>query len=334
MREIEVTKLESGQRLDKVLMKVLNQAPTSFIYKMIRKKNITLNGKRAEGTEKLQEGDKIEVWFSDETFEKFSHVEVQNVRTKSKNKLQILYEDEHILLLNKPVGVLSQKAKPDDESMVELMIDYLLETGKLTKENLRSFHPSVCNRLDRNTSGILAAGISMAGLQQLSHLFQTREMHKYYLCLVKGKMEERQILTGYLHKDEQHNRVFVSSKANFPEDKWIETVYEPLVSNGGVTLLKVLLVTGRSHQIRAHLASVGHPLAGDEKYGDARWNQILKRKYGLSSQFLHAYCLEMPKLEGALASVSEACFEAPLPRKFEKILIGEGLEWPLGTPVG
>lgn len=332
MREIPVTKLESGQRLDKVLTKVLNQAPKSFIYKMLRKKNITLNGKKADGSEKLSEGDKITVWFSDETFEKFSLLEPQSTRKTASVKLDILYEDENILIINKPIGVLSQKAKPTDESMVEQITSYLLQSGKLTEENLRSFHPSVCNRLDRNTSGILVAGISMAGLQQLSAMFQTRKMHKYYLCFVKGKITQKQRLSGYLEKDAYSNQVRVSSKKNSEDAKEIQTEYEPLVTNGKATLLKVLLVTGRSHQIRAHLASIGHPLAGDNKYGDESWNASLKSRYGLNSQFLHSYRLEMPKLEGALQNVSEMVWEAPLPKQFQTVLKGEHISWQLGTP--
>lgn len=335
MKQIKVTKNEAGQRLDKLLAKVLNQAPKGFSYKMLRKKNITLNQKKADGSEKLVEGDEVQIWLSDETFEKFSQivVPVKKAETKkAKTNLNILYQDENILILNKPIGMLSQKAKPNDTSMVEEIISYLLESNQLSEEDLRSFHPSVCNRLDRNTSGILAAGISMAGLQELSRLFQSREMHKYYLCLVKGKIDTIQRVSGYLEKNEKTNQVRICKEAHSEDAKWIETQYEPIASNGKVTLLRVLLLTGRSHQIRAHLAYLGHPLAGDSKYGDANWNRQLKEKYGLQAQLLHSYRLEMPQLEGALATVSGKVFEADLPKQFQRVLKGEQIAWQRGTP--
>ena len=152
MRSIMVNKNEAGQRLDKLLAKYLNLAGKGFLYKMMRKKNIVLNGKKCDGSEKLAEGDEIKLFLADETIEKFSEVKVQKVK---KTKLHIIYEDEHVVLINKPSGMLSQKAKEQDESLVEYLIDHLLDSGKLTKEDLRSFRPSVCNRLDRNTTGVL-----------------------------------------------------------------------------------------------------------------------------------------------------------------------------------
>lgn len=331
MKQIRVTKRESGQRLDKVLQKVLNEASSSFIYKMLRKKNITLNEKKADGKEKLSEGDVIQIWFSDETFEKFSKPIMPVVKKERNSRLEILYEDDDIILVNKPVGILSQKAKPNDISMVEETIQYLLRSNKLTREELRSFHPSVCNRLDRNTSGILAVGVSMAGLQELSRLFHSREIHKYYLCLVKGKVTQGQHLSGYLEKNSMTNQVMVSKDMPNMQAKWIETEYEPICSNGCATLLRVWLVTGRSHQIRAHLAAIGHPIAGDDKYGDRVWNGQLQRKYGLKSQFLHSYRLEFPVLKGALRQVSGRVFEASMPKLFENVLEGEMMVCPLGT---
>lgn len=169
MRMLTVSKNEAGQRLDKLLAKYLNLAGKSFIYKMMRKKNITLNGKKCDGSEHLTEGDEIKLFLAEETIEKFSEVKIQKVQKK---KLDIVYEDEHILLINKPSGMLSQKAKETDESLVEYLIDYLLDSGKLKKEDLACFRPSVCNRLDRNTSGIVAAGRSLPGLQIMSEVIK------------------------------------------------------------------------------------------------------------------------------------------------------------------
>ena len=183
MKQFTVTQAEAGQRLDKFLGKYLNKAPKSFLYKMMRKKNITLNGKKAAGSEKLVSGDEIKLFFSDETIEKFSELQLP----KAQGKLSVIYEDEHILLVNKPEGILSQKAEADDISMVEEAQRYLLNNGAVTEESLRTFRPSVVNRLDRNTSGILAVGKDLAGAQELSRLFKERSLHKYYYCLVKGE---------------------------------------------------------------------------------------------------------------------------------------------------
>ena len=160
MKKLIVGTNESGQRLDKYLGKTLSEAPKSFIYKMLRKKNITLNDKKADGSEKLNVGDTVTFWLSDETFDKFKGV-VENMSAKRLPKPEIIYEDNQIIIMNKAPGVLSQKAAPEDVSINEMMIGWLLESGQLTKEMLQTFHPSVCNRLDRNTSGILIAGKSL-----------------------------------------------------------------------------------------------------------------------------------------------------------------------------
>lgn len=326
MKEILVKSNEAGQRLDKLLAKVLPEAPKSFFYKMLRKKNITLNDKKAEGSEKLVEGDVVRLWFAEETIEKFIGQQVEVVKTDVKlPPLDILYEDNHILLVNKEPGVLSQKAKPEDVSIVEQVIDYEMKKGRATAETLKTFKPSVCNRLDRNTSGIIIAGTSLVGLQTMSAMLKDRTMHKYYYCLVPGVVDKKQNIRGYLVKDKKTNKVTVSKNADEKDAQPIQTVYEPVSTNGTVTLLKVLLVTGRSHQIRAHLASIGHPIVGDEKYGNHDWNNRFQKKYKLNSQFLHAYRLEFPQIEGELSYLSGKVIEAPLPKLFQKIVKEEGL---------
>lgn len=210
MQVVKITKNEAGQRLDKLLAKYLNLAGKSFIYKMLRKKNITLNGKKCDGSEKLSEGDEVKLFLSDETIEKFSEVKIQKVR---KRKLDVVYEDDDIILINKPSGMLSQKAKETDESLVEYLIQYLLDGGKLTKEDMRQFKPSVCNRLDRNTSGIVIAGKSLPGLQLMSEAIKERTIGKYYLCIVKGSVAGPKEIDGYLKKNEKTNQVTVL-KAN------------------------------------------------------------------------------------------------------------------------
>jgi len=315
MQEIIITANEAGQRFDKLLAKYLNQAPKSFIYKMLRKKNIVLNGKKATGNEQLAIGDSVKLFLADETIEKFSKLEVQHTKVS----LDVLYEDENILIINKPVGMLSQKAEQKDASLVEHVISYLLDSEKLTKEELRKFKPSICNRLDRNTSGLVVAGKSLVGLQEMGALFKERSLKKYYRCLVEGKVNKKQYIKGYLTKDEITNKVSILATAQ--EDSLpIETEYEPIWSNDRVTLLEVHLITGRTHQIRAHLASCGHPIIGDYKYGNRKINDVYKAKYGLESQLLHAYRLEMPILSGALENVSEKQFVAPLPEQFVRIV--------------
>ena len=245
MQSLIVSKNEAGQRLDKLLAKYLNLAGKGFLYKMMRKKNITLNGKKCDGSEMLTSGDEIKLFLSDDTILKFSEVKVPVVKKVS---LNVIYEDEHILLVNKPSGMLSQKAKETDESLVEYMIDYMISSGQLSTDQLKSFRPSICNRLDRNTSGLVVGGKSLAGLQIMSEVFKDRTIHKYYQCVVKGQIADRQMITGFLLKDEAANQVRIH-KTQVPESVPITTEYEPVQYYGGYTLLKVTLITGRTHQI-------------------------------------------------------------------------------------
>ena len=322
MKEFQIRDNEAGQRFDKYLSKLLRNAPKSFFYKMLRKKNITLNGKKATGNEKLEAGDQVKLFLSDETFDKFSQ---QDKAARVVTTLDVLYEDADVLLINKPAGMLSQPDDTKEPSMVEYVIGYLLEKGELTEEDLWTFRPSVCNRLDKNTSGIIAAGKSLVGLQELSELFHDRTVHKEYLCIVKGVLHEKKHIKGYLYKDTKQNKVAIY-KQKQKEAQPIETVYEPLDDNGEVTLLKVGLITGRTHQIRAHLASEGHPLAGDTKYGQDAFNRRYREKYQLKHQLLHAFRLSFPDgMEGRLSDLSGKCFRAPLPAQFERIIKEEKL---------
>lgn len=321
MKQFIITENEAGQRFDKYLAKLMKDAPKSFFYKMMRKKNITLNGKKATGNEKLEKNDEIKIFLSDETFDKFAgHVEVK----KAVCKLDVVYEDKHVLFINKPVGMLSQ---PDDSgkmSLVEYLIGYLEEKGEVSEESLKTFKPAVCNRLDRNTSGLVAAGKSLAGLQELSKVLHDRTIHKDYLCIVKGNVKTENYVKGFLHKDEKLNKVSVYEHEK--EDAVpIETKYTPLCTNGKMTLLKVRLITGRTHQIRAHLASIGHPLAGDGKYGDEKFNQYFREKYRLKNQLLHAFEMEIPEMEGKLQYLSGRKFIAEIPALFARIRQDEGL---------
>lgn len=308
MKLITVHKQEEGQRLVKLLGAYLKEAPNSFFYKMLRKKNITLNGKKADGTEKLKCGDEIRLFLSDETYEKFAG-KVQPKEKFPTAKLNIVYEDSNVILINKPAGMLSQKSVPSDVSLNEYLLGYLEKSGQWKQEESKAFRPSVCNRLDRNTSGLVICGKSMAGLQQMAALLKDRSLHKYYLCLVKGVMTESQHLEGYLLKDENSNQVKIFQKET-EGAAHIITEYEPLYTEGETTLLKVTLVTGKSHQIRAHLSSIGHPIIGDPKYGDRKVNAFFRETHGIKNQMLHAWKLTFPELAEPLDNLSEKSFEA------------------------
>ena len=322
MKQFTINGNEAGQRFDKYLAKLLREAPKSFVYKMLRKKNITLNGKKATGNEKLNQGDEIRIFLSDETYLKFSGKEAA---PRASTDLAVIYENRDILLINKPAGMLSQPDETKEPSLVEYVTGYLLDTGAVTEEELITFRPSVCNRLDKNTSGLVAAGKSLAGLQALSELFHDRTIHKDYLCIVKGVLKEQTHIRGYLKKDSRCNKVTVY-KNKVQDAQPVETVYTPFGSNGRTTLLKVRLVTGRTHQIRAHLASEGYPLMGDSKYGDRAFNKKCREHYGLKHQLLHAFSLTFPHLEGCLGEVSEKTFRAELPELFQHIIKEEHLE--------
>lgn len=327
MKIIVVSKNEAGQRFDKLLAKVLNQAPKSFIYKMLRKKNITLNGKKADGSEKVVLGDEVKIFLSDDTFEKFSaevamaQPELSGFTSELGKGIPILYEDDNVLILNKPAGVLSQKAAASDISMVEHVTSYLLETKQITQNQLNTFKPGVCNRLDRNTSGIMVAGKSLAGLQTMAELFKDRSLHKYYRTIVKGRISSQQLIQGYLIKEEATNKVTIYQQPTEGAE-YIETEYKPILTSDDYTLLEVKLITGKTHQIRAHLQSIGHAIIGDGKYGSKRVNDYFRKTYGLNHQLLHAYRLEFPSLTGTCGNLSNQVYVAELPKQFQEIQKG------------
>lgn len=318
MREIGVSETDAGQRLDKYLHKVLASAPKGFLYKMLRKKNITLNGHKAAGSERLAPGDRICLFLSAETLDRFSRPVTNGPGTDLETEPQIIYEDSHVLLLDKPAGVLSQKSRPEDASLTEWVRDYLRK-GK--DGSAAGFSPGLCNRLDRNTSGIVAAGKSVRAQQELSALFKERRLGKYYLCPVKGVIQEEGELQGRLQKSEKKNKVRIGV-----DGERVQTAYRPLGDNGELTLLEVRLITGKTHQIRAHLAQIGHPLAGDGKYGGPAWGSYCKKRWGLRCQLLHAWRLEFPVCEGLLADLSGKEFYAGIPVQLQDFLRKEHLE--------
>ncbi len=317
MKEIIIRETEAGQRLDKFLNRCLPEAGKSFLYKMLRKKNIVLNGKKAEGKELLKCGDSLKFFFSEETMRKFSAAPAGEYPVLDQK--YVLYEDEDVLIVNKPAGMLSQKAEQSDVSLAEYLTGYLLKEGAVTSEGLRVFQPGVCNRLDRNTSGIVLSGKHLAAARELSLMLKQRTMKKYYLCLVQGTVQETRRIAGYLRKNPKTNKVTVS---DLPAEhaSYIETCYEPAAWYEEGTLLKVELITGRTHQIRSHLAYTGHPIAGDVKYGNRKYNQRFEKAYGLRRQFLHARQVVFPEMEGIFKNLSSKTITAPLPDQLERLL--------------
>lgn len=323
MKEFKIGPNEAGQRFDKYLGKLFSEASMSFVFKMLRKKNFTLNDKKAAGNELLKEGDVVKLFLSDDTFDKFASSSQKNNRVEAirtyteadlkKMGLHILYEDKHILAFYKPAGMLSQKSKETDVSVNEYLIGYLLQKKELTKEEMQTFRPSIANRLDRNTSGLILCGKTLAGLQYLAQVIKDRSLQKYYVCLVEGKVTESVDLEGYLHKDSKTNTVKITKQEPIDQKEfsYIKTGINPLgqykVSDRNkekvYSELSIHLYTGKTHQIRAHLASIGHPIVGDFKYGN-KDNSLLAKRCNIKRQLLHAYRVVFPRTEGGFEYLS------------------------------
>ena len=299
MKEFIIQKNEENQRFDKYLKKLLPNATTSFLYKMMRKKNIVINKKKVEGNEKLKAGDVVSIFLSDETFEKF-HVNLEELKKEydalkslGLNGLKIVYEDNEMIVADKPYNMLSQKASDKDLSVNEYLLGYMIKKGELSFEEYQTFRPSVVNRLDRNTTGLLLFGKTLNALQQLGEGIRERTIEKYYRAVVAGELKEELELKGYLLKEEKTNKV-TFYKEQVEGSDYIETGVKPIKFNNGLTLVEIHLVTGKTHQIRLHLSTIGHPILGDMKYGDANINKKYYDSHKVNHQLLHAYRLEFP----------------------------------------
>lgn len=282
---LTVKENDAGQRLDKFLTKTYRHLPMSLLYKAIRKKDIRLNGKRCDSADRLNTGDVISLFLPDDVLE-ITAPAYDFLRAS--RQLDIVYEDDHVLLLNKKAGLL---VHPDNKEFGDTLIArvqrYLYEKGVYDPANEQSFAPALVNRIDRNTAGIVIAAKTAVALRILNDKLKKREIEKYYLCIVHGQMPRQEdTLEGYLEKNEEQNRVYVSD-APRQGARTIRTRYRVLEEREGLSLLEIHLLTGRTHQIRAHMASIGHPLLGDGKYG----TNAINKGTGFDKQALCSYRL-------------------------------------------
>lgn len=368
MQQISISHNEEGRRLDNWLMKLMPAAGLSFICKMIRKKNITVNDKKVSPDFRLSEGDVVKIFFADDTFEKFCGKDRDTdfagqylSAYRDIKDIRIVYEDEDFIFADKPSGVLSQKSSRTDASMNEWLVGKCLSEGVADEKSLGLFKPSFANRLDRNTSGLMLGGKSLKALQTLSELLKSRNMHKYYLCVASGRPDDRfpvseeQFLDieGFLKKDHGANQVevygnriitgndrqsdsqYLQQDNSGRDDATLKKDSEASVIRTGFRLLKeyhdpdgmlleVDLHTGKSHQIRAQLSSLGHPIAGDVKYGNDKTGDGRSIKSKASSgrrsygQLLHAYRVVFPELQ-EWPGISGKEFKTALPEFVSKL---------------
>ena len=307
MKSFVIGKNDSGQRLDKFISKAVPSLPQSLMYKYIRTKRIKVNSKRAEISLRLEENDTVDMYINDEFFAPVA--EKYDFLSASK-KLSVIYEDSNIMLLDKSVGLLSH---PDENEYNDTLISrvrrYLYEKGEYDPSDENSFSPSLVNRIDRNTGGIVIAAKNAESLRILNLKLKNREIDKYYLCVVHGILKKKSgILEGYMSKDETKNKVTVSSR-EIPGGKIMRTEYSVIDEKDGLSLIRVKLLTGRTHQIRAQFAAAGHPLLGDGKYG----TNAMNKKYGYKKQFLYSYRLVFSFTEdaGILNYLNGKEFEVP-----------------------
>ncbi len=305
MKTVTVNKNDASQRIDKFLGKYFKTMPKSLIYKGIRKKRIKVNGKRCDIDYILKVGDKIDLYINDEFFavpdERLSFLKV------TEPTLNIVYEDQNIILMDKRPGMI---VHDDEDEKIHTLLNhmkaYLYKKGEYDPDRENSFVPSLCNRIDRNTGGIVIGAKNAAALKIINDKIKTREIKKFYLCLVRGKLKQKEdTLTGYLVKNTEQNRVYIHSSP-VPDGKSILTKYRVIRENNLTSLVEVELLTGRTHQIRAHFASIGHPLAGDGKYGTNEFND----KVGMKTQALYSYKLKFDfSDENELAYLNGKTFE-------------------------
>ncbi|MDR1027978.1 MAG: RluA family pseudouridine synthase [Clostridiales Family XIII bacterium] len=316
MRRIVITDNEGNRRLDRFLRKYLPGASLSLIYRLVRK-NVKVNGGRVGADCMLREGDAVDIFLTDEKIDGFRR---EKKVTGAKRQFRIVFEDENILVTDKPFGLLTHGDEREKKNtLANQVIGYLAEKGAYDPATARTFSPAPVNRLDRNTTGLVLFGKNASAVRDFNAMMRTAgDVDKFYLTIVKGALTKKLILRDRMIKDTDQNRVAVLP-AESGEGKLMETVAVPLKSLGAYTLTEVRLVTGRTHQIRAHMAGAGYPVVGDAKYGDRRVNAYMEKAFGLTTQFLHACRIEINRGEGSLAYLAGSVFESELPENLKRI---------------
>jgi len=262
LKTITAGKNDTGQRLDKFLLKFLNSMPKSLLYKAFRKKRIKVNGKKADATYVLMENDVLELYINDEFF-----LEKKKVSFAALPLIDIIYEDENILIADKPKGVLMHGTKTDQKTLTSNLLAYLYNKGEYNPRNEQSFSPAFANRIDRNTRGLVVAGKNAASLRELNERIRNGEIKKFYICMLSKEPVQRSgEIETYLKKDRAKNKVYVCDKEDIGA-QYAKTRYNVLKTGKDGVLCEVELITGRTHQIRAHMAYIGCPISGDVKYG-------------------------------------------------------------------
>ena len=305
MREYYITKNDSGQRLNKFLEKAVPLLSGGMMHKYLRLKRIKVNGKRTEAAYRLCEGDAVQLYLNDEYFD--APHEEEAFRRITQPQVRIVYEDENILLADKAPGmVVHADENGDNNTLIAHIQAYLFQSGAWNPEDAASFAPALCNRIDRNTGGIVICAKTAEALRILNERIKERELEKRYLCVVHGKPKPAEgLIENFLRRDEKRKQVTLH-KTRVPGAKTAKTRYRTLASNGKLSLVECELLTGRTHQIRAHMASIGCPLLGDGKYG----TNELNRPYRENGQLLYAYSLTFHFEEdaGALAYLNGRTF--------------------------
>lgn len=318
MENIRITQNEENQRLDRFLRKYLKNASLSYIYKAIRK-DVKVNGKRGKEDQILYEGDEVSIYMSEEEIQSFQK---RKDRPQGKRQFRIAYEDDNVLVVEKPFGLLTHGDITEKKNtLANQVLGYLIEEGKYVPRIERTFVPSPVNRLDRNTTGLVIFGKNASSLIALNKMIRERTaIKKYYWTIVAGEMKTPLVLRDFMEKDRQTNIVTVrSNEEELVKGKVMETRATPLAVSRGYTLVEVELITGRTHQIRAHLAKEGFPVIGDPKYGKASVNKVMWDKFQLGTQLLHAARLEFVGSDGPLASMKGTKIVSQLPPDFEAI---------------
>ena len=314
MINIVISDNEAGQRTDRFLRKYLGGAPLSAIYRIIRK-DLKVNGRRVHEDTPLAAGDELTLYLTEEQLR--SYRKPAKRRPAAKKQFRVIYEDAQVLIVSKPSGLLVHGDKTEkSNTLINQVCGYLQEKGEYDPGRERTFTPAPANRIDRNTSGLVIFGTTAPALRELTKLIRQRDgIRKFYLAIAAGQITEEMILTDALHKDADTNQVSVAQESDGGQTS--ETRIRPIHIGKRFSLVEAELITGRTHQIRVHLAKAGHPLAGDPKYGDPQVNAIC-RKYNVSSQLLHAYRLQFGQLDQPLQELSGKTIEAEPPRAFQQ----------------